>query len=112
MIELESVSAARRVEGMSFAAKSGLTAVLLLFAFTQMRSYGQTTPATYPVPDFERITDSDAVGSTNVPMDSWIYPALGRRLCVEGLSRAVAGLSSQVTGKSSRRRGRRAGIGV
>ncbi len=34
--------------------------------------------APYPVADSERITDNDRTGSTNVPMDSWIYPALER----------------------------------
>jgi membrane-associated phospholipid phosphatase len=38
----------------------------------------------HPSPLFDEDTDPDAMGSTNVPMDSWIYPAL-ERLAAMGL---------------------------
>lgn len=42
-------------------------------------------PSSYhPSPLFDPDTDPDAMGSTNVPMDSWIYPAL-ERLAALGL---------------------------
>ncbi len=53
-------------------------ALALLLALAHGRVRGQTPAATYPVADLERISDTDAIGSTNVPMDSWIYPALER----------------------------------
>lgn len=60
--------------------QSGLyrTVGILLFLSGLAHGLAQTSATSYPTGDLERITDRDAFGSTNVPMDSWIYPALER----------------------------------
>ena len=62
---------------MSTAVRWSVAAGLTL-ALVQAPALSQTAPNPYTAGDLERITDNDAVGSTNVPMDSWIYPALER----------------------------------
>ncbi len=52
--------------------------VLLIVVAGTPGSMAQTASPPYVPGDLERITDSDAIGSPNVPMDSWIYPALER----------------------------------